>query len=161
VLAMLEDWEIHQMDVKSAFLHGDLDEEIYMEQPIGFIVAGQEHKVCKLQKALYGLKQASRAWNLQFHGVLNELSFTQTYSDAGVYVYHLQEGGDSVIIILYVDDITILGNSIKKINALKKSLSSRYEMTDLGEIQSYLGVNITRDVLIARWISTRRSMSKQ
>jgi hypothetical protein len=133
------------MDVKSAFLHGDLDEEIYMEQPIGFIVAGQEHKVCKLQKALYGLKQASCAWNLQFHGVLNELSFTQTYSDAGVYVYHLQEGGDSVIVILYVDDITILGNSIKKINTLKKSLSSRYEMTDLGEIQSYLGVNITRD----------------
>jgi hypothetical protein len=144
-LAMLEDWEIHQMDVKSAFLHGDLDEEIYMEQPIGFVVAGQEHKVCKLQKALYSLKQASCAWNLQFHGVLNELSFTQMYSDAGVYVYHLQEGGDSVIIILYVDDITILGNSIKKINTLKKSLSSRYEMTDLGKIQSYLGVNITRD----------------
>jgi hypothetical protein len=144
-LATLEDREIHQMDVKSAFLHGDLDEEIYMEQPIGFVVAGQEHKVCKLQKALYGLKQASHAWNLQFHGVLNELSFTQTYSDAGVYVYHLQEGGDSVIVILYVDDITILGNSIKKINALKKSLSSRYEMTDLGEIQSYLGVNIIRD----------------
>jgi hypothetical protein len=93
------------MDVKSAFLHGNLDEEIYMEQPIGFVVAGQEHKVCKLQKALYGLKQASRAWNLQFHGVLNELSFTQTYSDAGVYVYHLQEGGDSVIVILYVDEI--------------------------------------------------------
>jgi hypothetical protein len=60
-------------------------------------------------------------------------------------VYHLQEGGDSVIVILYVDDITILENSIKKINTLKKSLSSRYEMTDLGEIQSYLGVNITRD----------------
>jgi hypothetical protein len=123
-LAMLEDWEIHQMDVKSAFLHGDLDEEIYMEQPIGFVVAGQEHKVCKLQKALYGLKQASCAWKSQFHGVLNELSFTRTYSDAGVYVYHLQEGGDSVTVILYVDDITILGNSIKKINALKKSLSS-------------------------------------
>jgi hypothetical protein len=67
------------------------------------------------------------------------------YSDAGVYVYHLQEGGDSVIVILYVDDITILGNSIKKINTLKKYLSSRYEMTDIGEIQSYLGVNIIRD----------------
>jgi hypothetical protein len=144
-LATLEDWEIHQMDVNSAFLHGELDEEIFMEQPIGFVVAGQEHKVCKLQKALYGLKQASRAWNLQFHGVLTELSFTRTYSDAGVYVYHLREGGDSVIVILYVDDITILGNSISKINALKKSLSNRYEMTDLGEIQSYLGVNITRD----------------
>src|SRR6266404_2877173 len=69
-LAALEDWEIHQMDVKSAFLHGDLDEEIYMEQPTGFIIAGKEHKVCRLQKALYGLKQASRAWNQQFHAVL-------------------------------------------------------------------------------------------
>ncbi len=86
---MLEDWEIHQMDIKLAFLHGKLEEEIYMEQPIGFVTAGKEHMVCQLQKALYGLKQASCAWNLQFHGVLTELSFTQTYSDAGVYVYHL------------------------------------------------------------------------
>ena len=144
-LATLENWEIHQMDVKSAFLHGELEEEIYMEQPTGFVVAGKEHLVCKLQKALYGLKQASRAWNLQFHGVLTELGYSRTYSDAGVYVCHLQEGDDSIIDILYVDDITILGNSINKINALKSSLSSRYEMTDLGEIQSYLGVNITRD----------------
>ena len=144
-LATLENWEIHQMDVKSAFLHGDLDEEIYMEQPQGFIVAGSEHLVCRLQKALYGLKQASRAWNLQFHGVLEELGFTRTYSDAGVYVCHRHEGGDALFVILYVDDITILGSSLDKINDLKKSLSSRYEMTDLGEIQSYLGVNITRD----------------
>ncbi len=86
---MLEDWEIHQMDVKLAFLHGELEEEIYMEQPIGFVTAGKEHLVCWLQKALYGLKQASHTWNLQFHGVLTELSFTRMYSDAGVYVYHL------------------------------------------------------------------------
>ncbi len=88
-LAMLEDWEIHQMDVKLVFLHDELEEEIYMEQPIGFVTAGKEHLVCQLQKALYGLKQASYAWNLQFHGVLTELSFMWTYSDVGVYVYHL------------------------------------------------------------------------
>ena len=75
-LATLEDWHIHQMDVKSAFLHGELEEEIYMEQPVGFVTAGSEHLVCRLQKALYGLKQASRAWNVQFHGVLCELGFT-------------------------------------------------------------------------------------
>src|SRR6267154_5573930 len=69
-LAALEDWEIHQMDVKSVFLNGVLDEEIYMEQPQGFITPGTETKVCRLKKAIYGLKQASRAWNLQFHGVL-------------------------------------------------------------------------------------------
>ena len=66
-LAALEDWEIHQLDVKSAFLNGVLDKEIYMEQPQGFIIPGQEHKVCRLKKAIYGLKQASCAWNQQFH----------------------------------------------------------------------------------------------
>ena len=86
-LAALEDWEIHQMDVKSAFLNSLLDEEIYMEQPEGFVVPGQEGKVCLLAKAIYGLKQASRAWNVQFHGVLKELGFTHTYSNAGVYIY--------------------------------------------------------------------------
>ena len=75
-LAALEDWEIHQLDVESVFLNGVLDEEIYMEQPQGFIIAGQETKVCHLCKVIYGLKQASRAWNLQFHGVLTELGFT-------------------------------------------------------------------------------------
>ena len=87
-LAALENWEIHQLDVKSAFLNGVLDEEIYMEQPQGFIIAGKENKVCRLKKAIYGLKQASRAWNKQFHGVLTGLGFKRMSSDAGIYVYH-------------------------------------------------------------------------
>ena len=144
-LAALEDWHIHQMDVKSAFLNGELEEEIYMEQPKGFINAGQETLVCRLKKALYGLKQASRAWNLQFHGVLVGLSFKRTHADAGVYVRH-QHGGEGIqIIILYVDDITLLGTSHEGIERTKKKLSERYEMTDLGEIQSYLGMRIMHD----------------
>ena len=144
-LAALEDWNIHQMDVKSAFLNGVLEEEIYMEQPTGFIVSGQEAKVCRLRKAIYGLKQASRAWNLQFHGVLVGLGFQRTSSDAGVYVGH-QHGGDGVLIlILYVDDTTIMGQSLERIKAVKEELSARYEMSDLGEIQSYLGIRIVRD----------------
>ena len=117
MLAALENWEIHQMDVKSAFLNGLLDEEIYMEQPEGFITPGQEHKVCLLQKAIYGLKQASRAWNLQIHTVLVGLGFTRAYSDARVYVYigRSQDGEGIVIIILYVDDLTLLGDSSKEI----------------------------------------------
>ena len=142
-LATLEDWEIHQMDVKSAFLNGLLDEEIYMEQPQGFIDPDHPTKVCKLNKAIYGLKQASCAWNLQFHGVLVDLGFTRTHSDAGV--YHRQDDGGTLIIILYVDDITILGDNLKSVNKLKSTLSNRYEMTDLGEIDSYLGVRIKRD----------------
>ena len=142
-LAALEDWEIHQMDVKSAFLNGLLDEEIYMEQPEGFVDPDHPNKVCLLNKAIYGLKQASRAWNLQFHGVLLDLGFARTHSDAGV--YHRQDDEGTIIIILYVDDITILGDSLDNIKKIKSALSSRYEMTDLGEIDSYLGVNIKRD----------------
>ena len=144
-LAVLEDWEIHQMDVKSAFLNGLLDEEIYMEQPEGFTVPGQEHNVCLLKKAIYGLKQASCAWNILFHSVLIGLGFTRTRADAGVYVYHLIDGEGIVIIILYVDDITLIGDSSKEISRIKLVLSSRFEMTDLGKIESYLGVRIKRD----------------
>ena len=144
-LAALEDWHVHQMDVKSAFLNGVLKEEIYMEQPQGFIMSGQETRVCRLKKALYGLKQASRAWNLQFHGVLTGLGFKRTYTDAGVYVCH-QHGGDGMlIIILYVDDITLLGSSLESVKRVKGMLSARYKMSDLGEIESYLGVRIVRN----------------
>src|SRR6266404_1438524 len=144
-LAALEDWEIHQMDVKSAFLNGVLEEEIYMEQPQGFITTGQETKVCRLRKAIYGLKQASCAWNLQFHGVLVGLGFKRTHSDAGFYVCNQKEGDGPLIVILYVDDITILGASLEAVKRLKADLAKRYEMSDLGEIESYLGVRITRD----------------
>ena len=95
-----------------------------MEQPEGFITPGQESKVCLLKKVIYGLKQASRAWNLQFHGVLTELSFTRTYSDAGIYVYRRQDMGGTLILILYIDDITIAGDSLKCVKELKALLSS-------------------------------------
>jgi hypothetical protein len=144
-LAALENWEIHQMDVKSAFLNGVLNEEIYMEQPQGFITTGQENKVCRLKKAIYGLKQASRTWNQQFHGVLSELGFERTYSDAGIYVRHQHKGDSLLIVVLYVDDITIMGSSLEDVKQLKEKLSLRYEMSDLGEIQSYLGMRICRD----------------
>jgi Reverse transcriptase (RNA-dependent DNA polymerase) len=142
-LAALEDWEIHQMDMKSTFLNGLLDKEIYMEQPQGFKDPNHPDKVCLLKRAIYELKQASRAWNLQFHGVLVDLGFTHTHSDAGV--YHRQDDGGTIIIILYVDDITIIGDNLKSVTKLKSTLSSRYEMTDLGELESYLGVHIKQD----------------
>jgi len=82
---------------------------------------------------------------VQFHGVLIELGFTCTYSDAGIYIYRCQDTGETLILILYVNDITIAGNSLKHITELKAVLSSWYEMTDLGKIDSYLGVSITRN----------------
>jgi hypothetical protein len=135
-LAMLEDWHIHQMDVKSAFLNSVLDEEISMEQPQGFITTGSETQVCCLPKAIYGLKQASCQWNLQFHGVLIGLGFKQTCADAGIYVCHQQEGDSPLFINLYVDDITILGRSLQAVQRLQ---------SDLKEIESYLGIHITCD----------------
>src|SRR5258708_5081429 len=133
------------MDVKSAFLNGVLNKEIYMEQPQGFIAAKQENKVCQLKRALYGLKQASRTWNQQFHGVLTTLGFERTYSDAGIYVCHQHGGNSLLIVILYVDDITIMGSLLEDVKQLKEKLSLCYEMSDLGEIQSYLGMRIRRD----------------
>ena len=149
-LAALEDWHIHQMDVKSAFLNGELDEEIYMEQPQGFVTTGSEHLVCRLRKAIYGLKQASRAWNLQLHGVLTGLGYKRTYADAGIYVKSQREGDDPLFVIVYVDDITILGRDLEAIKLLKSDLSERFEMTDLGEMTSYLGIRVTRDRSLKR-----------
>jgi hypothetical protein len=115
LLATLEDWHIHQVDVKSVFLNSVLNEEISMEKPQGFITTGSETQGCCLCKAIYGLKQASCQWNLQFHGVLTGLGFKQTYADAGIYVCHQQEGDGPLFVILYVDDITILGASLQAV----------------------------------------------
>ncbi len=99
----------------------------------------------QLKRALYSLKQASHTWNQQFHSVLTTLGFEQTYSDAGIYVCH-QHGEDSLlIIILYVDDITIMGSLLEDVKQLKEKLSLHYEMLDLEEIQSYLGMQICQD----------------
>jgi len=94
-----------------------------MEQPQGFITPGTETKVCCLKRAIYGLKQASRTWNIQFHGFLTGISFMRMHADAGVYVDHQQQGDGPLIVILYVDDITILGSSIVAVNRLKAQIA--------------------------------------
>ena len=111
-----------------------------MEQPQGFIFTGKETQVCRLKKAIYGLKQASHAWNSNIHAALTELGFKRTVTDAGVYVMHEQEGDGPLYIILYIDDITILGASLEAVKELKAKLAQRYKISDLGEIQSYLGI---------------------
>ncbi|CDO74894.1 hypothetical protein BN946_scf184988.g1, partial [Trametes cinnabarina] len=130
--AALEDWDIESMDVKTAFLNGDLEEEIYMEQPEGWVVRGKEDYVCLLKKAIYGLKQASRQWNLKIHKSLLDLGFTRTYSDAGVYVYWRQGGDKVTLVVLYVDDLLLLGDDRKHIKQIKDALKKQYKMTDLG-----------------------------
>lgn len=130
------------MDVKTAFLNGDLEEEIYMVQPPGFVVPGQEEKVCKLKKSLYGLKQAPKQWYEKFHKTILSFGFVVNRADACV--YSKMFGPNCVIVCLYVDDMLIFGTHIDVINETKMFLSSKFEMKDLGETDVILGVKVTK-----------------
>ncbi|CAL8092418.1 unnamed protein product [Prunus armeniaca] len=141
-IAALHNLEIHQMDVKTAFLNGDLDEEIYMEQPEGFIVPGQENKVCKLVKSLYGLKQAPKQWHLKFDNALMSNGFKINECDKCVYMKSTQDG--FIIICLYVDDMLIIGSNIGMIKSTKKMLTKNFDMKDLGVANVILGIKISR-----------------
>eukprot|EP00253_Pinus_taeda_P017625 PITA_17625 len=129
-------WEVHQMDVKSAFLHGDLHEEMYMEQPIGFIQTDSS-LLCRLKKSLYGLKQAPRSWYAKMDRFLLESGFPRCHSDNIVYTKKV--GKSLIILVLYVDDLILTGSDPKLINHVKSSLKKKFEMTDLGHLQYFLG----------------------
>eukprot|EP00253_Pinus_taeda_P017382 PITA_17382 len=132
-------WEVHQMDVKSAFLHGDLHEEIYREQPIGFIQTDSS-LVCRLKKSLYGLKQAPRAWYAKMDSFLLESGFSRCYSDNTVYTKKV--GNSLIILVLYVDDLILTGSDPNLINHVKSSLKKKFEMTDLGHLHYFLGLQV-------------------
>jgi len=141
-IAALYNLEIHQMDVKTAFLNGDLDEEIYMEQPEGFIVPGQEKKVCKLVKSLYGLKQAPKQWHEKFDRAMILDGYKINECDKCVYVKNTDKG--YVIVCLYVDDMLIIGSNIEMIKITKKMLNKRFDMKDMGIADVILGMKISK-----------------
>lgn len=140
-IANQDDMHIHQMDVKSAFLNGELSEDIYMQLPDGF---GQQNKVCKLNKALYGLKQASRAWNEKFNKFMIRIGFKRSESDKCLYTK--EHGGVKCFVLLYVDDTLIFCSDLKVMATIKKLFSNEFEMTDMGEAGSFLGMQIGRDI---------------
>eukprot|EP01018_Ginkgo_biloba_P037661 Gb_24335 [translate_table: standard] len=123
------DLKIEQMDVKTAFLHGDLEGKIYMSHPEGFEVKGNENLVCRLKKSLYGLKQSPRMWYQKFHTHMLGLGFIRI-TDHGIYFKQVRD--HFVILLLYVDDILLIGNNKEMIKAVKSQLSSQFEMKDLG-----------------------------
>lgn len=131
------DLEMDQMDVKTAFLHGVLEEKIYMAEPEGFESKG-ENKVCLLHKSLYGLKQAPRQWNLKFNEYMTHIGYTRSSYDPCVYF------NGKLYLLLYVDDILIIGKFRKEIDLLKAQLSSVFEMKDLGSAKRILGIDIIR-----------------
>lgn len=143
-LAAILDLEVEQMDVKTAFLHGNLEEEIYMEQPEGFKVKGKEDYVCRLKKSLYGLKQAPRQWYKKFESVMSRHGYKKTTSDHCVFVQKFSDD-DFIVLLLYVDDMLIVGKDALRINLLKQELNKSFAMKDLGPAKQILGVKITRD----------------
>ena len=142
-VAAYHDYEIWQMDVKTAFLNGDLTEDIYMQQPQGFIAAGQEHMVCKLNRSIYGLKQSSRSWNIRFDSAVKSFDFEQNPDEPCVYRKY---SGDKVtFLVLYVDDILLIGNDVGMLTTVKVWLSQQFSMKDLGEASYILGLRLYRD----------------
>nr|GEX53361.1 zinc finger, CCHC-type [Tanacetum cinerariifolium] len=137
-LAAIHNLVIHQMNIKIAFLNGDLDEEVYMKQPEGFVMPGNEHKVYKLVKSLYGLKQAPKQWHQKFDDVVLSIGFHLNQSDKCVYS-KFDDSSKGVIICLYVDDMLIFGTVQNKVDKTKKFLSSRFLMKNMGEADVILG----------------------
>ncbi|GJV80550.1 zinc finger, CCHC-type containing protein [Tanacetum coccineum] len=143
-MATIHNLIIHQMDVKTAFLNGDLEEKVYMNQPRGFIMSDDENKVCKLIKSLYGLKQAPKQWHQKFDEVV--LSNSDLLNQADKYLYSkFDESGKGVIICLYVDDMLIFSTDQVQVDLTKEFLSSKFSMKDMGEADVILGIRIKHE----------------
>ena len=134
--------KLHQVDVTTAFLNGNLEEEVYMTQPKGFVTEGEEHLVCKLKKSIYGLKQSPRCWNTALDSHLKEMGFTQSTSDPCIYV---DAGGDVFYIGVYVDDIVLAGRTDNRIKEVKTALSRKFDIKDMGKLHHFLGMTVVQD----------------
>jgi hypothetical protein len=133
-------WEVHHLDVKTAFLNGDLEEEVYVAQPEGYVEKGKEKMVLKLSKALYGLRQAPRAWNIKLDRSLKNIGFSKCASEAAVYRRGI--GKTTVILGVYVDDLVVTGGDTSEIAKFKQQMTSQFEMSDLGKLSYYLGIEV-------------------
>jgi hypothetical protein len=145
LLALAAKYRLHiqQMDVQTAFLYGDLEEECYMEQPPGFIQ--DINLICRLRKSIYGLKQAPRVWNQVIDEFFSSIGFKRSLYNPALYIYQEYEANElPLLIAIYVDDITIIGKSMEHINKIKTQLYQKFDITDLGEIKTLLGILIER-----------------
>lgn len=129
-------WGVHHLDVKSAFLNGELTEEVYVSQPEGFVQPGQEHMVYKLHKALYGLRQAPRAWYSKLSKCLESMALTRCPYEHVVYTK--KEEGEVLIVAVYVDDLLVTGTNAAVIRKFKDKMSESFDMSDLGTLSYYL-----------------------
>ncbi|PNX67023.1 copia protein, partial [Trifolium pratense] len=141
-IALSKSWCLHQLDVKNAFLHGNLDETVYMHQPPGFRDPQYPEHVCLLKKSLYGLKQAPRAWYQRFTDYVAKLGFSHSISDHSLFIYH--HGNDTAYILLYVDDIILTASSDALRDSIMSQLSIEFAMKDLGPLSYFLGISVTK-----------------
>ena len=143
VIVAYHDYEIWKMDVKTAFLNGNLLEDVYMTQPEGFVQPKNSGKVCKLQRSIYGLKQATRSWNLRFDESVKGFGFVKNEDEPCV--YKKISGSAIVFLVLYVDDILLIGNDVPTLQSVKSWLGKCFSMKDLGEAAYIIGIKIYRD----------------
>lgn len=141
-LATIEGWELKQLDVKNGFLHGDLKEIVYMEQPLGFEDQKHPDYVCKLHKAIYGLKQAPRAWFDKFSLYMLEFGFICSIGDPSLFIY--QKGNSILILLLYVDDMVLTGNDQGLVQTFLSTLNEKFRMKDMGFLHYFLGIQVQR-----------------
>ena len=145
-LASLKGMYMTGLDVKTAFLYGKLDEEIYMTQPEGFVLNGQKYKVMLLKRMLYGLKQAMLAWWKELKAFMKKIGFRCMSSDAGIFIYKDKKGkkGRSVIAIIYVDNGLFMGLDKSLVNEKKQACMKHWECCDTGKVMEFLGMRITQ-----------------
>ncbi|GKA27936.1 ribonuclease H-like domain-containing protein [Tanacetum coccineum] len=136
-------WLIHQLDVKNAFLHGDLSKTVYMHQPPGFWDYVHPDYVCLLQRSLYGLKQTPRAWFQRFASYITRVGFSHSRCDSSLFIY--RQGTDTAYLLLYVDDIVLTASSEILLQQIIRSLHQEFAMTDLGSLNYFLGISVSRD----------------
>ena len=159
-IVALHDLELEQLDVKTAFLHGELEEDIYMQQPEGFVALGKEDYVCQLKKSLYGLKQSPRQWYKKFDTFMTTHDFRRSSYDSCVY-FRVCDDGSFVYLLLYVDDMLIAAKDQKEVRKVKAQLSSEFEMKDLGAAKKMLGMEILRDRSAGKlYMSQKRYIEK-
>jgi hypothetical protein len=141
-LAMSQGWALHQLDVQHTFLHGVLEEEVFMKQPPGFVNADFPSYRCKLDKSLYGLKQAPHAWYYRLSDKLQSLGFLPSKDDISLFHYH--KGSTTMFLLVYVDDIIVASSSNVAVEALLSNLKSDFALKDLGPLSYFLGIEVTQ-----------------
>lgn len=141
-IAVSRGWSLRQLDVQNAFLHGVLQEEVYMYQPPGYEDETRPNLVCKLDKALYGLKQAPRAWYARLCSKLMSLGFTPSKADTSLFYFNRR--GHTMFVLVYVDDIIVASSSQEATKALLRDLEKEFALKELGELHYFLGIEVKR-----------------